>query len=54
MPATFTRYPNSDKQVFGVIRRRRGGAPATVLDLETLRGWGLIEVPGHLWRAMSR
>lgn len=28
--------------------------PATVLDLEMLRTWGLIEVPGHLWRAMSR
>lgn len=54
MPATFTRYPNSDMQVFGVSRGRRGGASATVLDLETLRGWGLIEVPGHLWRAMSR
>jgi len=54
MPATFTRYPNSDTQVFGVSRGRRGGASATVLDLETLRGWGLIEVSGHLWRAMSR
>jgi hypothetical protein len=54
MPATFTRYPNSDTQVFGVSRGRRGGASSTVLDLETLRGWGLIEVPGHLWRAMSR
>jgi SAM-dependent methyltransferase len=54
MPATFTRYPNSDAQVFGVTRGRRSGASATVLDLETLRSWGLIEVPGHLWRAMSR
>jgi len=54
MPATFTRYPNSDRQVFGVSRGRRDGASATVLDLETLLGWGLIEVPGHLWRAMSR
>lgn len=54
MPATHTRYPNSDAQVFGWTRRRRGYASATVLDLETLRGRGLIEVPGHLWRAMSR
>jgi SAM-dependent methyltransferase len=54
MPATFTRYPNSDAQVFGVTRERRGGASAAVLDLEMLRSWGLIEVPGHLWRAMSR
>ncbi|MEH3102598.1 MAG: methyltransferase domain-containing protein [Sphingomonas phyllosphaerae] len=54
MPATFTRYPNSDAQVFGVTRPRRTVALVTVLDIETLRGWGLIEVPGHLWRAMSR
>jgi SAM-dependent methyltransferase len=54
MPATFTRYPNSDAQVFGVTRQRRAGASATVLDLDMLRGWGLVEVPGHLWRAMSR
>lgn len=54
MPVTFTRYPNSDTQVFGVSRSRRGGASATVLDLQALLGWGLIEVPGHLWRAMSR
>ena len=54
MPATFTRYPNSDVQVFGVARGRRVSALATVLDIETLRGWGLMEVPGHLWRAMSR
>ncbi len=50
MPATFTRYPNSDTQVFGISRGRRSGGSATVLDLQTLRGWGLIEVPGHLWR----
>ena len=54
MPATFTRYPNSDTSVFGISRGRRNGASATVLDLQTLRAWGLIEVPGHLWRAMSR
>lgn len=54
MPATYTRYPNSDAQVFDVSRRRRGGAPASISDLEALRAWGLIEVPGHLWRAMSR
>lgn len=54
MPATYTRYPNSDAQVFGLTRQRRGGAAATVLDLEMLRGWGLIEVPDHLSRAMSR
>ncbi|WP_445193913.1 methyltransferase domain-containing protein [Sphingomonas sp. Tas61C01] len=54
MPATFTRFPNSDTQVFGVSRGRRSAAMPTVLDLQTLRSWGLVEVPGHLWRAMSR
>jgi protein-L-isoaspartate O-methyltransferase len=54
MPATFTRYPNSRSPVFGVTRARRGRVPVAVLDLDTLRDWGLIEVPGHLWRAMSR
>lgn len=54
MPATFTRYPNGGAPVFGVTRARPGRSPAAVLDMETLRGWGLLEVPGHLWRAMSR
>lgn len=54
MPATFTRYPNGGTPVFGVTRSRPGKAPAITLDMETLRGWGLLEVPGHLWRAMSR
>lgn len=54
MPATFTRYPNSDATVFGVTRARIGRADPAVLDLDTLRSWGLLEVPGHLWRAMSR
>jgi SAM-dependent methyltransferase len=54
MPATFTRYPNSAAKVFGVSRKRPVGGSLTTLDLEGLRGWGLIEVPGHLWRAMSR
>lgn len=54
MPATFTRYPNSTAPVFGVARSRFGRSPPKVLDLETLRRWGLLDVPGHLWRAMSR
>ncbi len=54
MPATFTRYPNSDTKVFDVNRRRRSSEVVSVLDLDTLAEWGLIEVPGHLWRAMSR
>jgi SAM-dependent methyltransferase len=54
MPATYTRYPNGGPPVFGVTKKRPSRHDATVLDLETLRGWGLLEVPGHLWRAMSR
>ena len=54
MPATFTRYPNGGAPVFGVSKARPGRTLATMLDLEMLRGWGLLEVPGHLWRAMSR
>lgn len=54
MPATFTRYSNGGTQVFNVSRSRLGRSPTAVLDLDALRGWGLLEVPGHLWRAMSR
>ena len=54
MPATHTRYPSGGASVFGVTRRRPGRDLPSVLDLEALRGWGLLEVPGHLWRAMSR
>ena len=54
MPATFTRYPNGGAAVFNVTRARPSRTLATVLDLETLREWGLLEIPGHLWRAMSR
>lgn len=54
MPATFTRYPNGGAPVFGVIRARPGRTLSAVLDLDTMRGWGLLEIPGHLWRAMSR
>ncbi|KQM27897.1 MULTISPECIES: methyltransferase domain-containing protein [unclassified Sphingomonas] len=54
MPAHFTRYSNSDAPVFHITPGRRGGASATILDLDTLRHWGSIEIPGHLWRAMSR
>lgn len=54
MPANYTRYPNGGGQVFGVTKRKAGRPTTTVLDLEALRGWGHLEVPGHLWRAMSR
>ena len=54
MPATHTSYPNGGGPVFGVTRRGRARPAMGVLDLEALRGWGTMEVPGHLWRAMSR
>ncbi len=54
MPATFTRFPNGGAPVFNVTRSRPSRSSAVVLDMDTLRSWGLIEVPGHLWRAMSR
>lgn len=53
MPANFTRYANSDERVFKVVRGR-GRALEARLDIEGLRAFGLIEIPGHLWRAMSR
>ncbi len=54
MPATHTRYPNGGGTVFGVSRRRRARPASEVLDVDSLRGWGTMEVPGDLWRAMSR
>lgn len=54
MPATFTRYPNGGAPVFDVTRRRPGKGGLITLDVQSLRGWGMLEVPGHLWRAMSR
>lgn len=54
MPANFTRFPNSDHRVFEASRTRLSRRARTVLDLETLRSWGSLLVPGHLWRALSR
>ncbi|MGY2733623.1 methyltransferase domain-containing protein [Sphingomonas sp. UYP23] len=54
MPANYTRYPNGDDRVFQVTRARASRQTQITLDLPTLRGWGLIEVPGNLWRAMMR
>lgn len=55
MPANFTRYPNSETRVFGAqpARALRGNDLLT-LDAETLRAYGTIRVPGHVWRAMQR
>lgn len=54
MPANFTRFPNSDRQVFSVSRVRSSRAAPMDLSLQRLRAWGTLVVPGHLWRALSR
>ncbi len=55
MPATFTRYPNSDAKVFDAAPAR---APRILheicMDTETLRTFGLIGVPGPVWRTLQR
>lgn len=55
MPANFTRLPNSDIRVFQATRGRRvAGRGESGIDLEWLKRWGTLRVPGHLWRALSR
>lgn len=54
MPANFTRFPNSEHRVFDVHRERRKRRGAAELTLLSLRDWGTLIVPGHLWRALSR
>src|SRR5262249_41959787 len=55
MPANFITYPNSSTRVFGATPRRSPRpSDALVLDAATLRMYGTIAVPGHIWRAMQR
>lgn len=54
MPANFIRFPNSDQRVFGVDFARAGRSSQLSLDVETLRAFGTLSVPGHVWRAMQR
>jgi SAM-dependent methyltransferase len=55
MPAHFTRFPNSDAQVFTASPQR---APRfrgeIVMDAATLRAFGVIGVPGPVWRTLQR
>ncbi|MBD0273279.1 MAG: class I SAM-dependent methyltransferase, partial [Acetobacteraceae bacterium] len=54
MPARYTTYPNGGP-VLPVERRRPGAAPdALLLDAAYLRGFGVMRVPAHLWRALRR
>lgn len=55
MPAHFTRYPNSAKPVFDAAPTRAprfGGE--IVMDAQTLRAFGLMGVPGPVWRTLQR
>lgn len=55
MPAHFTRYPNSETPVFDATRARLGRLAATLsLDSASLRAFGTVRVPGHVWRSMQR
>jgi SAM-dependent methyltransferase len=55
MPAHFTRFPNSETQVFTAMPRRtpRFGSEIT-MDAATLRSFGTIGVPGQVWRTLQR
>lgn len=54
MPANFTRFPNSERRVFEVVKLRSGRARGLSLTVTELRRWGTLVVPGHLWRALTR
>lgn len=55
MPAYFTRYPNSQKPVFEAAPARAPRfAGEITMDAETLRSFGLIGVPGPVWRTLQR
>jgi len=55
MPANFIRYPNSEARIFHATP---AWAPRTrdslVIDSELMGAYGVITVPGHVWRAMQR
>lgn len=55
MPAHFTRYPNSDTQVF--LSRPAKPPRFTreiILDSDTLTSFGTLAVPGPVWRTLQR
>ncbi|PXA98365.1 methyltransferase type 11 [Nostoc sp. 3335mG] len=55
MPANFTRYPGTDRRVFGASKARTPRSSDTLtLDVETLRKWGSLSVPGPVWRTLTR
>ena len=55
MPARFTRYPNSDRQVFRASPTRAPRARDEIcMDGDTLRSFGTLAVPGQVWRTLQR
>jgi SAM-dependent methyltransferase len=54
MPATYMTYPNGGPVLPTVRRRARGPHGEIVLDAEFLAGFGTLEVPRELWRAVGR
>lgn len=54
MPAYYTKWPGSNRQVFETERRpkRRPAKPIT-LNMEYLSGFGSFSVPARLWQAFS-
>jgi hypothetical protein len=55
MPVNFTRYPNSSSRIFEAASLRGPRARgALLIDNDLLTSYGVLRVPGHVWRAMQR
>lgn len=55
MPAHYTRYPNSESQVFIAQPSKPPGFGSEInLDEDTLRSFGTLAVPGPIWRTLQR
>lgn len=55
MPANFIRYTGSGQQIFRALKSRPGKTPPSIsFEVETLWAWGVLRVPGQIWRTMSR
>jgi hypothetical protein len=55
MPARFIRFPNSDAQVFDAAPARAARIRHEIcMDTETLGTFGVIGVPGPVWRTLQR
>jgi SAM-dependent methyltransferase len=55
MPVRYITLPNSTKQLFVAAGRRAASRPSgPTLDMEVMKHWGSLSVPGPLWRTMLR